>query len=172
MDPDFETNVNAHYKNLYCFALSLAKNEADAADYTQQTYLKLAKKWETIRDKSKIKSWLFSTLYREFLDRRKRNKFTANVNFEIATETLADDTFKPSNLDHATALSALMDLNDELRLPLTLYYIEGHSYREIAEILLIPIGTVMSRLHRGKEVLHDKLSQCSSPLNNKIAAIS
>ena len=164
--------MNAHYKKLYYFALSLAKNEADAADYTQQTYLKLAKNWKKIRDKNKIKSWLFSTLYREFLDRNKRNKFNADISFEIATETIADETQQSNNLDHATTLEALMALNDSLRLPLTLFYLEDYSYRQISEILLIPIGTVMSRLHRGKEILYDKLSHRSTFLKQTAPSLS
>ena len=52
-----------------------------------------------------------------------------------------------------------MKLDDPLRLPLTLFYLEDYSYRKISEILLIPIGTVMSRLHRGKEVLYEQLTQ-------------
>ncbi|MGJ8640611.1 MAG: RNA polymerase sigma factor [Opitutaceae bacterium] len=161
MDTHFETHVNAHYKNLYYFALSLTKNEADAADYTQQSYLKLAKKWHTIRDQTKVKSWLFSTLYREFLDRRKRNKFKSDISFEVATETIADESERTSTIDRETILTALMDLEDPLRLPLTLYYLEDYTYKQIAEILLIPIGTVMSRIHRGKRVLYQELTESS-----------
>lgn len=158
MDPQFEEQVNAHYRHLYCFALSLTKSEADAADYTQQTYLKLANSWKKIRDKTKIKSWLFSTLYRDFLDKQKRNKFKAEISFEIATNQLIDESNQHSEIDREIILKALINLEEKLRLPLTLYYLEDHSYREIAEILMIPIGTVMSRIHRAKSVIYDSLT--------------
>lgn len=158
MDQKFEDQVNTHYKRLYYFALSLTKSEADAADYTQQTYLKLANNWKKIRDQTKIKSWLFSTLYRDFLDKQKRNKFKAEISFDVATAQLFDESNQHSSIDREVLLNALMSLEDTLRLPLTLYYLEDYSYREIAEILLIPIGTVMSRIHRAKSVLYELLT--------------
>src|SRR5260370_15889803 len=66
-EPDFEQLVDAHYAALYRFALSLAKNEMDAADLTQQTFYIWAEKGRDLRDPGKAKSWLFTTLYREFL---------------------------------------------------------------------------------------------------------
>src|SRR5260370_37391009 len=69
-EPDFEQLVDAHYAALYRFALSLAKNEMDAADLTQQTFYIWAEKGRDLRDPGKAKSWLFTTLYREFLGGR------------------------------------------------------------------------------------------------------
>ncbi|MEO0509525.1 MAG: RNA polymerase sigma factor [Verrucomicrobiota bacterium] len=162
MESDFEQHVNANYQNLYYFALSLAKNEADAADFTQQAYLKLAKNWNKIADKSKIKSWLFSTLYREFVDRRRRGKFQANVNFEVISETIEDEMPDPNHLDHEVVIKELMNLDESLQVPLTLFYLEDYSYREISEILMIPVGTVMSRLHRAKKTLYERLTKNTS----------
>lgn len=167
MESNFENSVNAHYKNLYYFALSLTKNEADAADFTQQAYLKLANNWKTISDKAKVKSWLFSTLYREFLDRKRRGKFEADVDFEVVAEVMEDEAPRMSHLDHKVVLQELMKLDESLQLPLTLFYLEDYSYRQIAEILLIPVGTVMSRLHRGKKVLYNQLT--TVPKENKLS---
>src|ERR1051326_3957103 len=68
---DFHQLVDRQYAPLYRFALSLTKSEADAADLTQQTFFLWASKGEQLRDSSKAKSWLFTTLYREFLNRRR-----------------------------------------------------------------------------------------------------
>src|SRR5271169_2456313 len=70
--PDFEEIVDRFYPMLYRFALSLARNEADACDLTQQTFSIWATKGHLLRDESKVKSWLFTTLYREFISNRRR----------------------------------------------------------------------------------------------------
>src|SRR5271165_5065798 len=69
---DFEEIVDRFYAMLYRFALSLARNEADASDLTQQTFSIWASKGHLLRDNSKVKSWLFTTLYREFISNRRR----------------------------------------------------------------------------------------------------
>ena len=69
---DFEEIVDRFYHMLYRFALSLARNEADACDLTQQTFSVWATKGHLLRDGSKVKSWLFTTLYREFISIRRR----------------------------------------------------------------------------------------------------
>src|SRR5512137_1468387 len=74
LDPStFEQIVSAHYESLYRFALSLARNEADAADLTQEVFRRLWEKVAQVRDASKVKTWLFTTLYREFVDARNHN---------------------------------------------------------------------------------------------------
>src|SRR5882724_11403021 len=70
---DFEGIVDRFYPMLYRFALSLARNEADACDLTQQTFFVWATKGHLLRDESKVKSWLFTTLYREFISNRRRD---------------------------------------------------------------------------------------------------
>ncbi len=159
MDNIFKKQVDDNYKNLFYFALSLSRCEADAADFTQQTYLKLAKNWNEIRDKSKLKSWLFSTLYRDFIDRRRRDKFHVDVDPEIIKETVIDEDAKISQGNDIELLRRhLLALEEPLRSPLTLFYLDDYSYKEIAEILSIPIGTVMSRIYRGKSKLYESMS--------------
>ena len=70
---DFEAIVSNYYQQLYRFGYSLAKNEHDAGELTQQTFFIYAEKGDSLRDKAKVKSWLFTTLYREFLRRRKKD---------------------------------------------------------------------------------------------------
>ena len=151
----FENVVNAHYELLYRFALSLARNEADAGDLVQQTFCRWATHGGQLRDKSKAKSWLFTTLHREFLGQcRHEDKFPK---VEIAdvdeTELAAKPVSVENQMDGAGVMAALKTLDETYRAPLSLFYLEEHSYRDIAEILEIPIGTVMSRISRGKDLL-------------------
>ncbi len=151
----FENVVNAHYEPLYRFALSLARSEADAGDLVQQTFFRWATKGGQLRDRSKVKSWLFTTLHREFLgQRRHEDKFPkVEISTEDGQELAAESTSPDKHLDGAGVIAALRQLDDTYRAPLALFYLEDHSYRDIAEILDIPIGTVMSRISRGKELL-------------------
>ena len=158
-ETSFENLVNAHYEPLYRFALSLSRSESDAGDLVQQTFYRWATKGGQLRDRSKVKSWLFTTLHREFLgQRRHADKFPAT---ELSTEDgreLAAYTPAPERqLDGASVVAALGELDESFRAPLALFYLEEHSYREIAEILEIPIGTVMSRISRGKELLRKQI---------------
>jgi RNA polymerase sigma factor (sigma-70 family) len=151
----FDDVVNAHYESLYRFALSLTRREADACDLTQQTFYRWAKKGGQLRDKSKAKSWLFTTLYREFLGQRRReDKFPeVDISTVDGAEFQMDAPLPEPLLDGASAIAALQRLAEIYRAPLTLFYLEEHSYREIAGILEVPLGTVMSRISRGKELL-------------------
>ncbi|MDQ3117869.1 MAG: RNA polymerase sigma factor [Verrucomicrobiota bacterium] len=156
---DFEKLVEDFYMPLYRFALSLSRQESDAADLTQQTFLLWALKGHQLRDPSKVKTWLFTSLYREFLGRkRQRDRF---VEAESSAEAVAAQTVASSvvaQLDGAIVQRALFALEEIYRAPLTLFYLRQHSYREIAETLEIPIGTVMSRISRGKEQLRRTLA--------------
>lgn len=156
---EFEHLVQEHYQGLYRFALSLAQREADAADLTQQTFLRWATRGFQLRDRSKAKTWLFTTLYREFLTSNRRNIRFPHVELSDAEPelpTVQDRTTE--EMDSQSALDALNQLDETYRAPLMLFYLQQHSYQEIASILDVPIGTVMSRLSRGKAQLRQKLS--------------
>jgi RNA polymerase sigma-70 factor (ECF subfamily) len=153
-EPLFQNVVNAHYEPLYRFALSLARSEADACDLVQQTFCRWATHGGQLRDKSKAKSWLFTTLHREFLGRRRHEDRFPKVEISSVDEgEFSAQPFSESKMDGANVLSALQQLDETYRAPLALFYLEEHSYRDIAEILEIPIGTVMSRISRGKDLL-------------------
>ncbi len=147
---------------LYRFALSLSRQESDAADLTQQTFLLWALKGHQLRDPAKVKTWLFTSLYREFLGRkRQQDRF---VEAESSAEAVAAQTVPSSvvaQLDGEIVQRALFALEEIYRAPLTLFYLRQHSYREIAETLQIPIGTVMSRISRGKEQLRRTLADAA-----------
>jgi RNA polymerase sigma factor (sigma-70 family) len=156
---DFEKLVEDYYMPLYRFALSLSRQESDAADLTQQTFYLWASKGHQLRDTSKVKTWLFTSLYREFLGRkRQQDRF---VEAESNAEAISAQTVPASivnQLDGDIVQRALFALEETYRAPLALFYLRQHSYKEIAETLQVPIGTVMSRISRGKEQLRKALA--------------
>jgi RNA polymerase sigma-70 factor (ECF subfamily) len=147
---NFEQLVSDHYESLYRFAFSLTQAEADAWDLTQQTFYLWSTKGHQLRDFSKVKGWLFTTLHRVFLAARKRQ--TRFPHFEL-TETQPDlPVITPqvaNQLDSDEVVRALNELDEIYRGPIALFYLEDYSYQQIADILGTPIGTVKSRIARG-----------------------
>ncbi len=153
-DATFEEVVNAYYEPLYRFAYSLVHDEADARDLTQESFAQLSRKSHQIQDRAKIKSWIFTTLYRSFVDGHRRKVRYPHVEAdESLSETPASVPDAGVQIDAASAMQALARVPDVFREPLTLFYLEQHSYLEIAEILDVPVGTVMSRISRGRAAL-------------------
>ena len=156
---DFNALVDSFYTALYRFALSLSRKESDAADLVQQTFYIWALKGHQLREESKVKTWLFMTLYREFLARRRHDDRFIDI-VDSDTRLVDPPDLSPTAvdaLDAATVQDALHQLEARYRAPLTLFYMRQHSYREIADILSIPQGTVMSRISRGKAELRKAL---------------
>jgi RNA polymerase sigma-70 factor (ECF subfamily) len=162
-DEVFPQLVETYYAALYRFALSLTKSSADASDLTQQTFFIWATKGESLREMAKAKSWLFTTLYREFLrGRRRDSRMSAIEDLEPAQQDPADaDADIIGRMDAQLVMHVLQELEPVFREPLTLFYLQDLSYLEIAEILGVPIGTVMSRLSRGKGHLRERLAQAA-----------
>ncbi len=160
----FPRLVETYYTGLYRFALSLARNASDASDLTQQTFFIWATKGHMLRDEAKAKTWLFTTLYREFLRGRRRDARVTAIEDLPPTEQdppgLEADVI--GKMDAQVVLDALQEVAPVFREPLTLFYLQELSYLEIAEILAVPIGTVMSRLSRGKAQLRTLLEQRAS----------
>lgn len=159
-DLQFDQIVTEHYATLYRFALSLTRNEAESLDLTQQTFYLWATKGGQLRDGSKLKSWLCTTLYREFLgDRRHAQRFP-QVDISLVEDELPPlEAEMINHMDAALVMEALLEVDDVQRAPLQLFYVEDRSYLEIADILGVPIGTVMSRLSRGKQQLRRILTE-------------
>lgn len=166
---EFEQLVDAHYEALYRFALSLAKDVDSASDLVQQTFCTWAEKGGQLRDRSKAKTWLFTTLYREFLAQvRRSNRYSPDgFDAEAADRIAAEEEDAERQMDGRQVLDLLRALEESYRAPLTLFYLQQHSYKEIARILDLPIGTVMSRISRGKELLRKQMvSEPSSAPKN------
>jgi RNA polymerase sigma factor (sigma-70 family) len=166
---EFEELVDAHYQALYRFAMSLSRDTATACDLVQETFCIWAAKGDQLRDRSKAKTWLFTTLHREFLSlRRRSSRYSDEPLDEEAAEAIhSPEENADRQLDGQRALEILSALDETYRAPISLFYLQQHSYKDIAEILDVPIGTVMSRLSRGKELLRRKMTAepSSAPKN-------
>lgn len=157
---EFAELVDAHYQALFRFGMSLTRNVDRASDLVQETFCIWAAKNEQLRDRSKAKTWLFTTLHREFLNQRRRAaKFSDEPLDEGKAEAMvAPEEDAERQMDGQRAIDLLGALEETYRAPLALFYLQQHSYKEIAEILDVPIGTVMSRLSRGKEMLRRQMT--------------
>lgn len=162
---DFESLVARYYEPLYQFAFSLTRDEADACDLVQQAFCIWANKGHQLRDLTKVKTWLFTTLHREFLSAcRKRTRFP-HVELELAADELPVVAPPAINrLDTAQVLAALGQVDEVYQAPVALFYLQDHSYNEIAAILEVPLGTVKSRLARGLARLHQLLTGEKIPM--------
>jgi RNA polymerase sigma factor (sigma-70 family) len=146
--------VDRFYGPLYQFAVRLTRSESDAADLVQQTFYTLIQHLHQIRDLSRIKCWLFTTLRRNFLMEVRHRAKHGEVEFLPDVHGLAtEDPGQWSALDALTVRRALLQVDESYRTALELFYVKNFSYREIGKALEIPIGTVMSRLSRGKSQL-------------------
>jgi RNA polymerase sigma factor (sigma-70 family) len=154
---DYAGAVEQCYAKLYHFAFGLTGSESDAADLTQETYQVLLSKGETILDARKAKSWLFTTLYQQFLRRRHATRFPDKPVESAGREWSTISATQIESLDSAVMVAALQHLEEKFRSLLTIFYLGEFSYQEMAVVLGLPIGTIMSRLSRGKEVLRQQL---------------
>ena len=160
MSLEFESLVESYYRSLYQFGFSLTQSESDACDLTQQTFYIWATKGHQLRDESKVKTWLFTTLHREFLESRRHQ--TRFPHFELEQADADLPTVSPARvteLDSAQVLHALAEVDDVYKAPVALFYLEDYSYKEIASVLDVPIGTVKSRIARGIGQLQKLLAE-------------
>jgi len=169
---DYEQAVSLFYEPLYGFAYSLSGNENDACELTQETFARLLAKGGQLRDGSKVKSWLFTTLYRVFLGWKSRERRLPHLEISSVEHELPPIAAElVDTMERDTVREALLEIDERYRAPLTLYYLEEHSYEEIAEVLEIPIGTVMSRLSRAKALMREALATKSMGERRKIVPL-
>jgi len=160
---DFEGLIEQHYRSLYQFAFSLTQSESDACDLTQQTFYIWATKGHQLRDASKVKTWLFTTLHREFLEyRRRQTRFPHYELSQVDSELPEISPARINQLDSKHVLQALSQVDAVYQAPVSLFYLEECSYKEIAEVLEVPMGTVKSRIARGIAQLQKLLASSGS----------
>jgi RNA polymerase sigma-70 factor, ECF subfamily len=147
---DFEVLVDRYYASLYRFALSLTRTESDACDLTQQTFWLWARKGHQLHDATKVKSWLFTTLHREFLQRQRHSTRFPHQEIEGTAADLPSISPRVvEQMDGHIVLDCLAKIDGLFRAPVALFYLEAYSYQEIADVLQVPLGTVKSRIARG-----------------------
>lgn len=169
-DLDFDSLVARYYGPLYQFAFGLTRSEADASDLAQQTFYIWATKGHQLRDGSKVKTWLFTTLHREFLNlRRKIVRFPHQELSELDHELPTITPGMVNALDAARVVEMLGQVAEPYQAPLTLFYMEDLSYKEIAEVLGVPLGTVQSRISRGMAQLQQLVLNSAGPGHRMLA---
>jgi len=152
--------ITSHYVSVYRFAFRLSGSAADAEDLTQQAFLTAVRKIEQLRDLSKGRSWLFTIVRNTYLKGREKQSLET-VPFDETVMAVDDG---PLNLDiDDELLQQVLDrLPETHRTPLLLFYFEEMSYKEIAETLNVPTGTVMSRLARAKQALREAFTAATN----------
>lgn len=147
--------VDENYRLVYRFALRLSGSESDAEDLTQQTFLSAHRHWDQLREPERVRSWLLSITRNAYLKRSRQPRQIPFSTMESPPDPVG--SIPATAVDEEQLRRTLEELPEEYRTPLILYYFEEFSYRDIAELLSIPIGTVMSRLSRAKTHLRTRL---------------
>jgi RNA polymerase sigma-70 factor (ECF subfamily) len=168
----FEDEALVYADALYGSALRMTRNPADAEDLVQETYLRAFRAWDRFEPGTNLKAWLFKIMTNLFISgyrQRRREPVTVSTDdteeFDLYRNLLAHDAEVGKSAESIVleglvdddVKQALSDLAENFRIPVLLADVEGFSYREIADMLGIPIGTVMSRLHRGRKALQKAL---------------
>jgi len=162
-----------HMPSLYTAALRMTRNPSDAEDLVQETYLKAYRAFGTFRQGTNIKAWLYRILTNTYINTYRAKKRRPEETHIDDVENLylyrrlgglegaqSGRSAEDEVLDHFTdadVKAAIEALPEQFRMAVLLGDVEGFSYKEIAEILDVPIGTVMSRLHRGRRALQKRL---------------
>ena len=155
--PTLPELVDVYYERLYRFAYRLSGSAADAEDLTQQTFLTAQTNLHQLREPEHAKAWMFTILRNTYLKGRRPRKRAQVLSLEKVAEP-AETMDESAHLRMEELQSVLDELPDEFREPLILFYFQEFSYKEIAEMLDVPLGTVMSRLARGKQHLRKRLA--------------
>jgi RNA polymerase sigma-70 factor (ECF subfamily) len=167
----FERDAMVYLDQLYGAALRMTRNPSDAEDVVQETYAKAFSSFKQFRPGTNLKAWLYRILTNTYINsyrkaqRQPRTGSDAVEDWQLAKAASHDATGLPSaemdalrEMPDAAVTDALNDLSDEFRQAVLLADVEGFSYKEIAEIMGTPIGTVMSRLNRGRAQLRKQLA--------------
>jgi RNA polymerase sigma-70 factor (ECF subfamily) len=166
-EDSFKQIALPHLKFIYNMALRLSGNEYDAEDITQETFYIAFKKFHQLKDEDKCKNWLFSIMRNLYLKEVERRGNFRELNFDDRgeyiqnLESMAAKNYSESELIKKTDnqdIQPLMDrMPEKYKSPFLLFYMDNRSYKEIADALNIPIGTVMSRISRGRDFVKNLL---------------
>jgi RNA polymerase sigma-70 factor (ECF subfamily) len=162
--------IDAHYQALYRYAYRLSGSAADAEDLTQEAFGKALTRLPQLRDPDRAKAWLFRILRNEYLHRVRDDRRHRVVPLDAVGDLAGRPADDKPEVDKARLQQALDDLDEGFRTPIILFYFEGFSYRDIAEQMELPIGTVMSRLARAKAHLRARLAPIAAANGRKGAS--
>ncbi len=171
----FVEDAMGYMPSLYSAAMRMTRNASDAEDLVQETYLKAYRAYERFQDGTNLKAWLYKILTNTFINTyraRKRRPEESDVEdveelylyrrlggFDGALSSRSAEEQALERFTDDEVKAALESLPEAFRMAVLLADVEGFSYKEIAEIMDTPIGTVMSRLHRGRKALEKALAE-------------
>ncbi|MFL5241834.1 MAG: RNA polymerase sigma factor [Gemmataceae bacterium] len=161
-----EQLVADHYVSLYRYAYRLSGSAADAEDLTQEAFCKAQANLAQLRDFERAKPWLFSILRNAYLHRLRADKQHPCVALDEAGEVAEALHESLPEIDPEQVQQMLSELPEVFRTVIILYYFEDFSYRDIAEQMDLPLGTVMSRLARAKGYLRNRVLCPAATLSN------
>ena len=166
-----EHNLLVHIDALYRSALYLAKNESNADDLVQETCLRALKSLKNDKEVDNVKAWLFKILVNTFIYKYRKDKrdpslvdfdsiesFYWSLEEEAQMSSVPENEAEFNNLLDDDVKKALEELPDDFRMVILLSTVEGFSYKEISKMVDCPVGTVMSRIYRGRKMLKERLA--------------
>ena len=164
-------NLLVHIDALYRSALYLAKNETNADDLFQETYLRAFKFLKNDKEIDNVKAWLFKILINTFINKYRKDKrepslvdfdsvesFYGSLEEEAQMSSITENEAEFNKLLDDDVKKALEGLPDDFRMVILLSTVESFSYKEISKMVDCPVGTVMSRIYRGRKMLKEKLA--------------
>ncbi len=154
---DMARLVDEHMALLFAYAYRLTGSVDEAEELTQQTFLVAQQKIGQLREPGKVQAWLLKVLRNGYLKNRRKRRPMAATEAEIDVNLFMEPVSADSEWDTERLQQALDELPEEFRAVVLMFFFEQLSYREIAEQLELPMGTVMSRLSRAKDHLRGKL---------------
>ena len=169
----FEEQALPFMDQLYAAAMRMTRNPADAADLVQETFVKAFQAFGQFQQGTNLKAWLYRIQTNTFINnyrKNQRNPYQGTIDdledwqlggAESVTQSLSTRSAEAEAIDHlpdSAVKDALQAIPEDFRLAVYFADVEGFSYQEIADIMKTPVGTVMSRLHRGRRMLRESLS--------------
>ncbi|MFF1880990.1 sigma-70 family RNA polymerase sigma factor [Pseudarthrobacter sp. NPDC058196] len=180
----FERDAMQYVDQLYSAAMRMARNPSDAEDLVQEAYTKAFSAFHQYKPGTNLKAWLYRILTNTYINlyrKRQREPLQSNSDTIEDWQLARAESHTSSGLRSAEAEAldhlpdsdvkrALQDIPEEFRLAVYFADVEGYAYKEISDIMNTPIGTVMSRLHRGRRMLRDMLAEYAAERGFKTAA--
>ena len=166
---DFEELALGYADQLFRVALRLLRNHERAEDLVQETFLQAWRSFHRFETGTNLRAWLYKIMFNLHYTDLRRNKLELVQADEMIAETIAFDPPTPQFVTEEEVIAALERVPKDFQIPVMLADIEELSYLEIAEVLNIPKGTVMSRLHRGRKILRMELADYARSYGLKVA---